>query len=274
MRSDEGPNRLRYEIGGVPFELVVVPPCTFRMGSPDNEEGRETDETQHVLTLTRAYAIATTPVTQALYQAVMGVNPSKFRDGPDAPRRPVEMVSWFDAARFCNALSEHAKLRPAYVIGAGEEPSVTLVSGADGFRLPTEAEWECAARSGGDAYVYAGSDDVRAVAWFFDAVYDADDVRIHPPTCTAAQPVAARAPTRWGLYEMSGNVWEWCQDWSDRYATTGVIDPDGAADGFNRIHRGGSWYHDAHSARVAGRGRNDPGSRYSCIGLRVVRTVP
>jgi formylglycine-generating enzyme required for sulfatase activity len=271
--SDEGPERLRYAVGEAFFEMVVVPPRSFVMGSPEDEDDRESDEAQHEVTLTRAYAIATTAVTHALYESVTGTNPSAFTKGPDAARRPVEHVSWFDAVRFCNALSERAKLRPAYVIGAGEEPSVEIIPGAEGFRLPTEVEWECAARSGGDAYVYAGSDDVDAVAWHSDAVYDADDVRIHPPTCTAAQPVATRAPTRWGLYDVSGNVWEWCQDWSDRYPTAGVTDPDGPADGFNRVHRGGSWYNDAHSARVASRGRNDPGSREASIGFRLARTI-
>ena len=121
------------------FSMVVVPPCRFIMGSPPVEAGRDSAEVQHEVRLSRAYAIATTPVTQALLTTVTGANPSDFAQGADAMQRPVDRVSWFDAVRFCNALSAKVGLRPAYRIGAGDEPSVKPDWVADGFRLPTEA---------------------------------------------------------------------------------------------------------------------------------------
>ena len=271
--SDEGSERLRYEVGQVSFEMVVVPPRSFVMGSPEDEEHRETDEAQHEVTLTRAYAIATTPVTQALYESVTGTNPSAFTKGPGAARRPVEHVSWFDAVRFCNALSERANLPPAYVIGAGEEPSVEIIPGAEGFRLPTEAEWECAARSGGDAYVYAGSDDVDAVACYNDGDWDSDAMWFTGASFDGVQPVATKAPTRWGLYDMSGNVWEWCQDWRDDYPMGRVTDPTGPSYGFDRVSRGGGWDYPAQNARVAFRFWSEPGSRVVYLGFRLARTI-
>ena len=145
------------------FELLDCPTGKFTMGSPEDEADRNDDETQHEVTLTRGFALGVFPVTQALWEAVTGENPSGFQDGDDAPQRPAEKVSWFDAVRFCNALSAKVGLAPAYTIGEGDEPSVTCDFGATGFRLPTESESEYAARSWGDAFVYAGSDDLDEV---------------------------------------------------------------------------------------------------------------
>ncbi len=243
-----------------PFEMVVVPPCRFTMGSPEHEEGRFYNETLHEVTLTRAYAIATTPVTQALWTAVMGSNPSRFKDGPQALQRPVESVSWFDAVRFCNALSAKVGLAPAYRVGSGEEPTVLPVVGADGFRLPTEVEWECAARAG-STHRYAGSDDLDAVAWH------------NRNSGGMTHPVGHKRANAWGLHDMTGNVWEWCWDVHDAYPAGHTVDPHGPASGSSRVLRGGGWNDFPRLARVAARNVG-PGGRSIYLGVRLSRTVP
>jgi formylglycine-generating enzyme required for sulfatase activity len=251
----------RLSEGEIAFSMVVVPPCRFTMGSPPSESNRSSDETQHEVRLTRAYAMATTPVTQALYQAVMGTNPSNFKDGAEAPQRPVEQVSWFDAVRFCNALSVKVGLRAAYEIGSGDAPSVRAIDGADGFRLPTEAEWECAARAGA-VHVYAGGDDLDAVAW-----HSGNSGR-------TTHAVGQKRANAWGLHDVSGNVWEWCHDWYGDYASGVATDPQGAASGSSRVARGGGWGVNAQNARVARRFGYAPGSRYDFLGFRLSRTIP
>ena len=239
------------ERGEVRFEMVVIPPCSFMMG----------DETQHPVRLTRAYAMATTPVTQELWMAVMGANPAKFQSGADAAKRPVEQVSWFDAVRFCNALSAKQGLRDAYTIGAGDKPDINVEWNADGFRLPTEAEWECAARAG-TSHVYAGGDDLDAVAWHSDN------------SGSTTQAVGRKRANTWGLHDLSGNVWEWCQDVYGDYSSGVATDPRGAASGPLRVYRGGSWNRTAGDARAACRGWFFPGSRGGHLGLRLSRTIP
>ena len=245
------------------FELVHCPPGTFTMGSPEDEPHRQDVEGQHEVTLTRAFALGVVPVTQALWEAVTGKNPSNCKDGDDAPQRPVHIVSWRDSVRFCNALSANLGLAPAYVIGKGTTPTVTCDLGASGFRLPTEAEWEYAARSGGDAFLFAGSDDLDEVGWYLDNLGD----------FVGPQSVAGKRPTRWGLYDMSGNVWEWCWDVRSGASDGQVTDPVGAQSGPFRVVRGGSWYRTADRARAAFRGGYAPGARESAVGLRLARTI-
>jgi formylglycine-generating enzyme required for sulfatase activity len=255
----QSPERRR-ESGTIDFSMAVIPPCTFTMGSPANQPDRNANETQHVVRLTRGFAMGTTPVTQALWTAVMGSNPAYFTSGSEAPQRPVEKVSWFDSVRFCNALSGTLGLRAAYTIGAGDEPAVTCDFAAPGFRLPTEAEWECAARAG-TAHRYAGGDDLSAVGWFEDN----SDAKTHA--------VAQMKPNAWGLYDMSGNVWEWTSDWYADYAGN-IADPTGGPEGPDRVARGGSWSFTADFARPAYRNGCNPGCRFSSLGFRLSRTIP
>ena len=243
--------------------MIPVAPCTFTMGSPPREPERDTEETQHAVRLTRGYAIGATPVTQAQWTAVMPMNPSRFAKGPDAPQRPVESVSWYDAVRFCNFLSAKLGLAVAYEIGLGEEPVVACDFSAPGFRLPTEAEWECAARAGA-AHRYAGGDDLNAVGWY------------NGNSEGSTRAVAQKLPNAWGIYDLSGNVWEWCWDGHDRYPAArpeGAADPTGNASSPRRVLRGGDWSYDASYARVAFRRYNGPDFSYDRIGFRLTRTL-
>ncbi len=238
------------------FEVAYVPAGRFTMGSPPGEKGRFDNEVPHEVTLTRAFEVGVVPVTQALYAALMGTNPARF----PGPQRPVERVSWFDAVRLCNAASAACGLPLAYAIGAGEEPDVRWDRASPGFRLPTEAEWEYAARAGGP-FVYAGSDQPDDVAW--------------TSRNSGGSPRGAgqKRPNGWGLHDMSGNVWEWCWDWYGDYGGAST-DPVGAQSGPNRVYRGGSWNRDPRFARVAFRSRFNPGVRFDVFGLRLVRTIP
>ncbi len=253
--------RESHTVNGQTFELVHCPPGTFTMGSPEDEADREDNETQHEVTLTRVFALGVFPVTQALWEAVTGENPSEPQGGDDAPQRPVDTVSWFDSVRFCNALSAKLGLAAAYTVGEGEEPEVTCDVTASGFRLPTEAEWEYAARSGGDAFVYAGSDDIDEVGW------DQDNSN------QSSLPVGCKMATRWGLYDLTGNVLEWCWDRFGDYPSESSTDPVGAGEGLDRVYRGGCWCSTAGYARAARRDRDDPGYCYSYLGLRLSRTI-
>ena len=244
--------------GAFSFEMAYIAPGAFTMGSPPSEEGRGGDETQHRVVLTRGFELGVVPVTQSLYAAVLGTTPSHFQ----GPQRPVEFVSWFDAVRFCNALSAAVGLSPAYRIGAGEKPSVKWDRASPGYRLPTEAEWEYAARAG-TSHRFAGGDDARAVAW------------TEENSGGETRAVGEKAANALGLHDLSGNVWEWCWDWYGAYPSEPVSDAAGPASGSERVLRGGSWGVSARLARVACRGdASPPGLCLANIGLRLARTVP
>ena len=247
--------------------MVAVEAGTFWMGSPGRgEPDRDHDEVRHEVTLTRDFLLSETEVTQEQFEAVMGFNPSA-RVGP---KLPVTDVTWFDAVRYCNKLSESAGLRTSYDL-MGKVPTWPR---HDGYRLPTEAEWEFAARAG-ESFRYAGSDQPGLVAWTKE-------------TTDGAQPVGRLAPNALGLYDMSGNVYEWVWDWhpcddahgardcekTSGYDGAGTTDPVGVATGTERVFRGGSWQQAAKSARVANRGYFYPNKGRSEVGFRVARTAP
>ena len=192
-------------------------------------------------------------VTQALYESVMGENPSKFKGS----NRPVEMVSWYDAVNFCNKLSQMEKLDQCYTIN-GTDVSWSNKS-CNGWRLPTEAEWEYAAR-GGQSYKYAGSNSVNEVAWYDDN------------SGNETHPVGQKKPNGFGLYDMSGNVYEWVWDWYGDYSSQGGTDLVGPNSGQARVYRGGSWGSGARSARVSDRFNGIPDGEYDYLGFRPGRT--
>jgi formylglycine-generating enzyme required for sulfatase activity len=201
------------------------------------------------------------PVTQGLYQIVMGKNPSFFSEGGDAMARPVEQVSWFDAIHFCNALSKILGLDPAYKIKTGKTSPVVCDRTKTGFRLPTEAEWEYAAKSGGEKYDFVAASDPGSVSWY------------HANSGGTTHPVGEKRPNAWGIYDMLGNVYEWCQDRFAPYPDGDSVDCVQEKAGTTRVVRGGCWGTDVTSANPSVRRHNDPSVRAEFTGFRVCRTL-
>jgi sulfatase modifying factor 1 len=247
------------DVSGVIQRLRWCPSGRFLMGSPTAEVGRHRREgPQHEVRLTRGFWMADSPVTQALYRALIGADPSRFAD-PARPDRPVETVSWHEATALCAALED--RLRRAGLA----EPGLR-------FRLPTEAEWEYACRAGTTTATFGGDLLLRAED-------DAPALDLIAWTGGGAQPVAPRAGTRpvkqrapnaWGLYDTLGNVWEWCADATDggEYPGGARLDPVGQA-GPWRISRGATWNSRARYVRAAYRDVRGAGYRDEYLGLRL-----
>jgi hypothetical protein len=212
----------------------LIPAGSFLMGSPEDEEERFDDETQHTVEITQPFLLKTTPVTQGEWLEVMGNNPAAFQ-GDD--RRPVENVSWEDAARFGEALSAQTE-------GA--------------YRLPTEAEWEYACRAGTIGPRYG---DLDAVAWYRDNAN------------RTTQPVAQKQPNAWGLFDMLGNVCQWCQDWYGNDSSEPQHDPQGSSSSSYRVVRGSAWGNAARYCRAALRNYYTPTHRTYAFGFRPARSL-
>jgi len=241
--------------------MIGLPVGKFRMGGEMIHE----EKPIHEVELTTPFAMSETEVTQAQYQEVMGRNPSHFRMESDSAERPVESVSWLDAIEYCNKLSEQESLERCYKMN-GEDVEWSGPS-CKGYRLPTEAEWEYAARAE-EGTEYAGSDKAEDVAWFGE---DFNKGGTHP--------VKKKQPNQWGLYDLSGNVWEWVWDWyRDGYEAKPEKDPVGPPKPSkvmaSRVVRGGSWAGDARRTRVADRVRYPPAYRNQGLGFRLVRSYP
>ncbi|MBQ7238667.1 MAG: SUMF1/EgtB/PvdO family nonheme iron enzyme [Bacteroidales bacterium] len=223
-------------VNGVTFKMIFVKGGTFKMGAT-REQGIDADDDEkpaHSVTLSD-YSIGQTEVTQALWKAVMGSNPSYFK----GDNLPVEQVSWNDCQEFIKKLNQ--------------------LTGKT-FRLPTEAEWEYAARGGNKSkgYKYSGSNAIRDVAWYYG-------------NCgSKTHDVATKQPNELGLYDMSGNVWELCQDWKGSYSSTSQTNPVGPSFGSFRVNRGGSWIDNSFCCRVSCRRNFKPDYSYYFLGLRLV----
>ena len=230
------PETVTFTVNGVTFTMVIVEGGTFTMGASDDDpEAYDNEKPAHQVTLS-SYCIGQTEVTQELWQAVMGSNPSDFHSDP---QRPVERVSWHDCQTFVNKLNELTGMA---------------------FRLPTEAEWEYAARGGNRSkgYKYAGSNDLNEVAWY---TLNSSD---------GTKPVATKAPNELGIYDMSGNVWELCQDLYGIYTSDAQTNPTGPTVGSRRVERGGSWYeYQAVNFRVLHRYLDYPSYTGGHLGLRL-----
>ena len=232
-------------------EMVFVKGGTFTMGCTDEQgnDCRDDEKPAHQVTLSDYY-IGKFEVTQGFWKKVMGSNPSFFKNcGDDCP---VESVSWNDCQEFISKLNQLTGKR---------------------FRLPTEAEWEYAARGGSKASFqtkYAGGNALGEVAWYLDNcdVNYSGDIEIEGRKL-GTHTVGTKKPNALGIYDMNGNVWERCNDWYGDYSSGGVTNPKGASTGSDRVIRGGSWINYSHDNRVSNRFINDPSFRYDNYGLRL-----
>ena len=274
--SGDGPSFIDSPTAG---RLMRIPAGTFTMGSPTSEPDRSSSETQHSVTLTRGFYMGRYAVTQKTYQAVMGYNPSDFKLGDNWP---VEMVTWYDAVEFCNKLSEKEGLQPVYTISGRTPPedypitdaTVTPDWNRNGYRLPTEAQWEYACRAGTTTAFNWGTDQITTDQANFNgttSLYNGSPAGEYRGRTTE---VGIFKPNDWGLYDMHGNVLEWCWDWYGNYGSGAQSDPTGGVSGTYRGLRGGSWsseYYGQH-LRSAYRGSNYPyGQGYYNAGFRLVR---
>jgi|GEM_PF-1940628 len=232
-------------INSISMKFVYIPPGEFMMGSPPDEPGRFDDEILHKVTLTKGFYMQTTQVTQKQWQMIMGDNPSHFKNDKNCP---VEQISWDDAQEFIRKLNEK--------------------EGTDKYRLPTEAEWEYACRAG------------TTTPFHFGKCLSTDQANYNGnyplEGCPKGEyrkktvPVGSFAPNAWGLYEMHGNVWEWCHNWYGEYTADAATDPLGPSSGSGRVLRGGGWFNGARNCRTAARDNVTPGNRYDYSGFRLV----
>ena len=288
----------------IPSNFVRIQGGTFTMGSPSSEPQRDSNEgPQHQVTVSSFY-MGIYEVTQREYQEVMGTTPSQFR----GYNLPVEMVSWYDAIEYCNRRSEREGLTPAYMIDKSRsDPNnrnesdtvrwlVTWNRNANGYRLPTEAEWEYACRAGTVTPFNTGNNIMASLANYdgrypYNSDYNANGTYRQMTTA-----VGNFAPNPWGLYDMHGNVWEWCWDWYGNYSSGAQADPQGvgikersgiwnymstppspapqgAVSDSYRVMRGGSWYDYGLGLRSAYRGYGNPADWYDGVGFRLVRNA-
>ncbi|MDR1216476.1 MAG: formylglycine-generating enzyme family protein [Treponema sp.] len=260
----------------MPANMVRIAGGTFTMGSPTSEVSRDGDETQHQVTISKPFYIGKYEVTQKEWVEVMGSNPSNWK----GDNLPVERVSWYEVIEYCNKRSEKERLTPAYTIdktrsdGNNSNGSdnvkwiVTWNRNANGYRLPTEAEWELACRAGTSTPFYTGNNITTNHANYNgDYPYNNNAKGEYRGKTWA---VGSGTPNPWGLYDMSGNVWEWCWDWYGSYSGT-QTDPAGVAGGSRRVARGGSWNNYAQNVRSACRGDGTPSYRSDYVGFRLVR---
>ncbi|MDR2922093.1 MAG: SUMF1/EgtB/PvdO family nonheme iron enzyme [Treponema sp.] len=259
-------------------KMISIPAGTFKMGSPSDEPDRFSNELQHTVTL-RAFNMSEYPVTQELYQAVMGNNPSNFKtplagEAGTPGRLPVEQVSWYDALVFCNKLSIMEGLNPAYQINKKTNPAdwgavptnqnqtwnlVEVVPGSNGYRLPTEAQWEYACRAGTTTAFNTGTSFTDSTGWYSGN------------SGNKTHEIGLKQANAWGLYDMHGNVMEWCWDWYYiDYMSVTVTDPAGPQTGVTRIRRGGGWSNSAGFMRSAWRDSDYPYMRKDKTGIRLV----
>ena len=258
----------------IPENFILVEGGTFSMGSPDSEAWRSDDETQHTVTVSDFYMSAF-EVTQAEYQAVIGSNPSAF----SGEELPVETVSWLDAIAYCNARSELEGLEPAYTV---EGQTVTWNRSANGYRLPTEAEWEYACRAGtqtpfntetsisADESNYWGHYPYLIEDNYFNQSNLETRPGVYRETTVA---VGSFQPNAWGFYDMHGNAGEWVWDYYGDYPTEAQTDPVGPDSGVLRVNRGGGWNDFAKNLRSAYRATLPQDSAVFNVGFRLVRNA-
>lgn len=246
------------------MKLKLIPAGSFLMGSPESDSWADDNEKpQHRVRICRAFYMGTTVVTRGQYRVVTGENPSFFKGSDDLP---VEYVSWLEAVRFCNALSVKDGL-PAFYEIVSDSVSLSDWSGS-GYRLPTEAEWEYACRAGSTTR-YSFGDDASSLV-----EYSCFLININVQVCKKSQAVCQKEPNNWGLFDMHGNVAEWCWDVYGDYAPAQADDPHGPPEEpwlSARVFRGAGYLDDPPSARAAHRRAFTKTSRSNGLGFRVAR---
>ena len=273
------------------LQLTLIPAGEFQQGSPDEEVGRNGDEQRHLVQISRAFYLGQREVSQREYQLVMKHNPSWFTATAEGKEKvaglkhdelPVERVSWFDAVAFCNELSRLDNFRPYYQLDELERQGESIraarvkVLGGFGYRLPSEAEWEYACRAGSGMPYHWGAatngntSNVRGVS--MPGGYGG---AIVGPNLQRTSKVGNYESNRWALFDMHGNVGEWCDDYytKDYYAAAPRKDPRGPATGLHRVWRGGSWLQGETSSRSAARNFLTPDERKEYLGFRVARDL-
>jgi formylglycine-generating enzyme required for sulfatase activity len=252
----------------VPTNMIWIPAGNFVMGSPTNEVQRgPSSETQHFVALTKGFYLSGYLVTQGNYLSLIGANPSYYTPANAFTAdlsRPVEQVSWSDATNYCAMLTSNER-------AAGHIFANWV------YRLPTEAEWEYCCRAGTTTTFYYGN-DLRSGMANFDGNYEYTGgvgtvFNTNGIFLDRTSAVGGYQPNAWGLYDMAGNVWEWCQDWYGTYPAIGVVDPAGPSSGTARVFRGGSLNATANRCRSANRDSYDPTSGFNTLGFRVVLSV-
>jgi formylglycine-generating enzyme len=241
-------------VNSIGMQFVKVPAGKFQMGSPEGETGRGKNEMQHEVEITRPFWLGVHEVTQAQYTNVMGVNPSVFTRAilEDGDQHPVENVSWDEAVEFCRRLTERE-------------------FGERSYRLPTEAEWEYACRAGSKGKAYAFGDSLLPT--------QANTLDAREKTKGRTTAVGSYKPNAWGLFDMHGNVWEWCSDWYDPnyYAISPDRNPHGpepgSGKGLRKASRGGSWRHHVKVSRCSARSSIPPEFQYADYGFRVAGDI-
>ena len=255
-----------FEIQDFGIDVAEIPAGIFRMGCtegsaelPEDTECFENEYPVHDVEITRPFALMTTEVTQELYEEVIGENLSDFSFGGNFP---VEMVSWFDAIRFANELSRLEGREKCYSIVEGDSGTIVdwIGLGCTGWRLPIEAEWEFAAR-GNEYFIYSGSNTIDEVAWYS---HNSENI---------TNRVAQKEPNAFGLYDMTGNVYEWVWNGYNEYSDETEVDPINSSSQEYRMLRGGSWYGDSIYARVSLRSYYEPTDRFFYLGFRLARTL-
>ncbi|MFO7784852.1 MAG: formylglycine-generating enzyme family protein [Thermodesulfobacteriota bacterium] len=246
--------RERRFVNSIGMEFVLVPAGTFIMGSPMSEADRDNDEDPYEVTITKPFYMQTTEVTLGQWREVMGKRLFGRRRG--APDQPVVNVSWFDCRDFISKLNK---------------------GGEGTYRLPTEAEWEYACRAGTTTAYFWGNEPDCSKAMYGnnpvkseECIQTVESMGLEPGK---PAPVKSYEPNPWGIFDMHGNVWEWCEDWYGAYPEAGVKDPMGPGDGNRRVRRSGSWYKYGWYCRSANRNMAHPAVKLDTLGFRLVREV-